>query len=52
MTGRVNAFRWRMLGHTLRGVEDSPGDLPADSFMLFAINAETDIDFKGRRGRP
>ena len=44
----MNAFRWRMLGHTLRGVEDSPAYLS----ILFAINAETDTNFKGRRGRP
>ena len=48
LSGRVNAFRWRMLGHTLRGVEDSPAYLS----ILFAINAETDTNFKGRRGRP
>ena len=34
--------------HTLRGLEDFPAYLP----ILFAINAETDIIFKGRRGRP
>ena len=37
-----------MLGHILRGVEDSPAYLS----MLFAINAETDVNFVGRRGRP
>ena len=37
-----------MLGHTLRGIEDSPAYLS----ILFAINAETDASFKGRRGRP
>ena len=37
-----------MLGHTLRGVEDCPAYLS----ILFAINAETEIIFKGRRGRP
>ena len=37
-----------MLGHTLRGVEDSPAYLS----MLFAINAECNDSFKGRRGRP
>ena len=35
-------------GHTLRGVEDSPAYLS----ILFAINAETDTNFKGRRGTP
>ena len=35
-----------MLGHTLRGVEDSPAYLS----ILFATNAETDFYFKGRRG--
>jgi hypothetical protein len=34
--------------HTLRGMEDSPAYLS----ILFAINAETDASFKGRRGRP
>ena len=37
-----------MLGHTLRGVEDSPAYLS----ILFAINAESDINFIGRGGRP
>ena len=36
-----------MVGHTLRGVEDCPAYLS----ILFAINTETDISFKGRRGR-
>lgn len=48
LSTRVSAFRWRMLGHTLRGVEDSPAYLS----MLFAINAETDVNYVGRRGRP
>ena len=48
LSGQVIAFRWRMLGHTLRGVEDSPAYLS----IVFAINAETDACFKGRRGRP
>ena len=48
LSTRVAAFRWRMLGHTLRGVEDSPAYLS----MLFAINAECNDSFKGRRGRP
>ena len=48
LSGCVIAFRWRMLGHTLRGMEDSPAYLS----ILFAINAETDASFKGRRGRP
>ena len=38
-----------MLGHTLRGVEDSPAYL---STILFAINAESNDSFKGRRARP
>ena len=33
LSTRVAAFRWRMLGHTLRGVEGSPAYLS----MLFAI---------------
>ena len=37
-----------LLGHILPGVEDSPAYLS----MLFAINAETDVNFVGRRGRP
>ena len=48
LSGRVIAFRWRMLGHTPRGMEDSPAYLS----ISFAINAETDACFKGRRGRP
>ena len=43
---RVSKFRWRMLGHILRGQEDSP----AYTSMLFAINS--DIFMEGRRGRP
>ena len=46
LSTRVNWFRWRMLGHVLRGAEDSPAYLS----MLFAINS--DINFKGRLGRP
>ena len=34
--------------HRLRVVEDSPAILS----ILFAINAETDIIFQGRHGRP
>ncbi len=43
---RVSKFHWRMLGHILRGQEDSP----AYTSMLFAINS--DICMEGRRGRP
>ena len=43
---RVSKFRWRMLGHILRGQEDSPAYLS----MLFAINADNFM--VGRRGRP
>ena len=49
MSGRVNAFQWRVLGQTLRGVDDSPAYL---SILFAIINAETDINFRGRRGRP
>ena len=45
----MSAFRWRMIGHTLRGTEDNPAYLS----ILFAINADTDvINFEGRLGRP
>jgi len=37
-----------MLGHTLRGVEDSPPYLS----KLLAFNAESNDSFNGRRGRP
>ena len=43
---RVSWYRWRMLGHILRGHEDSPAYVS----MLFAINADSYMD--GRRGRP
>jgi hypothetical protein len=46
LSTRVNWFRWRMLGHVLRGSEDSPAYLS----MIFAINS--DINMKGRLGRP
>ena len=42
LSGRAITFRWRMLGHTLRGMGDSPAYLS----ILFAINAETDVSFK------
>ena len=45
----VKAFRWRMFGHTLKGLE---GWRTAYLAILVAIYAETDIIFKGRRGRP
>ena len=49
LSARVSAFRWRMLGHTLRGAEDNPAYLS----ILFAVNADTDlINFEGRLGRP
>ena len=42
LSGRVIAFRWRMLRHTLRSMEDSPAYLS----ILFAINSETVTSFK------
>ena len=43
---RVCCFRWRMLGHILRGREDSPAYLS----MIFAINSDSYMT--GRLGRP
>ena len=43
---RVAWYRWRMLGHILRGHEDSPAYVS----MLFAINADSYM--AGRLGRP
>ena len=39
---RVSKFRWRMLGHILRGHEDSPAYLS----MLFAIIFELDFEVR------
>ena len=42
-----------MLGHTLRGVDRRTLGSPAYLSVLFAkFNAETDTNFRGRRGRP
>ena len=38
---RVSKFRWRMLGHILRGQEDSP----ANTSVLFAINSDILVQF-------
>jgi hypothetical protein len=46
LSTRVMWYRWRMLGHVLRGAEDSPAYVS----MLFAINADNNM--KGRLGRP
>ncbi len=46
LSTRVKWYRWRMLGHILRYVEDSL----AYSSMLFAINS--DANMIGRLGRP
>ena len=46
LSTRVTWYRWRMLGHTLRGAEDTPAFLS----MLFAINADNYM--MGRLGRP
>ena len=43
---RVAWYRWRMLGHILRGQDDSPAYVS----MLFAINADSYM--AGRLGRP
>ena len=46
LSTRVNWYRWRMLGHILRGAEDSPAYLS----ILFAVNADSCM--LGRLGRP
>ena len=46
LSTRVNWFRWRLLGHILRGAEDSPAYLS----ILFAINSDNIMI--GRLGRP
>ena len=46
LSTRVNWFRWRMLGHILRGAEDSPAYL----YIVFAINSDNIMI--GRLGRP
>ena len=46
LSTRVNWYRWRMLGHILRGAEDSPAYLS----ILFAINSDNTMI--GRLGRP
>ena len=46
LSTRVSWYRWRMLGHILRGADDSPAYLS----ILFAINSDNIMT--GRLGRP